>query len=634
MKLFAIFTVLALLCFVHDTEARVYYRLEEFAQFIEILLTIPVPIPDTYDWWTPYYAGEPSFAPPPTIGFLTTSGSVGSETDIVLGFESSSNPGVSALAGTRPRAPIPNGGIFYTLGYVGGCYWQWDGPDQNAPFPAAANPFPGIGSSTTYAYFDEMNNDGQSIDITLGNRVKAFIWEAYTDLVCDYEWDFFDRNNASTKYRIPIPESSDYLSFSIQFGTTIPARVDNGWLGLNRIAAIQLTVYTFEQETNAIDTEFREFLFVGYKVEGDVINDCDCDQLTGDPGFEVAGATVTLRTGTGTTPSGAIIDTTTTDEDGYFEFIGLNHGTYQICISTIPGGASLCVSETTCRPITLVNFVDPPYTTFTVVQPPSLVAPPNENLECDECTDATIQCTGSATLTACGSGTVQIMDYDDDVDIIDACEIRITRTFFSGSLTAVQIITIDDTEGPDLIIGASPDSAECDSSGPSFSTWLSNYGGATWSDCSDFNVLNGNPNQPGTCQDITVTFTAVDVCGNTGDSTSATFSVTDTQNPRFDTQPSSSSVECNRSGLDFTAFNQWLANNGGAVASDNCGVATISNDFTSGDLSRGCDESVIVTFTATDSCQRTATAVATFTIEDTTNPTITTPASDISDSCD
>ena len=70
------------------------------------------------------------------------------------------------------------------------------------------------------------------------------------------------------------------------------------------------------------------------------------------------------------------------------------------------------------------------------------------------------------------------------------------------------------------------------------------------------------------------------------------------------------------------SLNAWLASNGGAAASDDCGGVAWSNDFTA--LSDGCCATglALVTFTATDDCGLTSTTAATFTIVDTTSPSI------------
>ena len=121
-----------------------------------------------------------------------------------------------------------------------------------------------------------------------------------------------------------------------------------------------------------------------------------------------------------------------------------------------------------------------------------------------------------------------------------------------------------------------------------------------------------------------VIFTVTDACNNSS-STTATFTIVDVTAPTI-TSASNETVECNGSG-NTTQLNDWLANHGGATASDVCSGVTWSNDFTA--LSDGCGAtgSATVTFTATDACNNSSSTTATFTIVDLTAPTITCPAS-------
>ena len=76
-----------------------------------------------------------------------------------------------------------------------------------------------------------------------------------------------------------------------------------------------------------------------------------------------------------------------------------------------------------------------------------------------------------------------------------------------------------------------------------------------------------------------------------------------------------------------------MASNGGATATDNCGFVW-SNNFTALSDDCGATGSATVTFRATDACGNFSESTATFTIEDTTNPTITPATSDVSVACD
>jgi hypothetical protein len=107
----------------------------------------------------------------------------------------------------------------------------------------------------------------------------------------------------------------------------------------------------------------------------------------------------------------------------------------------------------------------------------------------------------------------------------------------------------------------------------------------------------------------------------------------DTTAPMINPIASAETVECDGEG-NVTDLNTWLNSHGGANATDNCSGVTWTNDFTG--LSDDCGEtgSALVTFIATDACGNFSTTEATFTIEDTIPPSITTPASDETVECD
>ncbi|MFD1096881.1 hypothetical protein ACFQ3Q_14090, partial [Salegentibacter chungangensis] len=166
--------------------------------------------------------------------------------------------------------------------------------------------------------------------------------------------------------------------------------------------------------------------------------------------------------------------------------------------------------------------------------------------------------------------------------------------------------------------------------------WLANNGGAMASDsCGDVtwsNDFDALSDLCGATGSATVTFTATDDCGNTSE-TSATFTIEDTTDPMIDTEAMDETVECDGEG-NMAALDAWLANNGGAMASDSCGDVTWSNDFNALSDLCGATGSATVTFTATDDCGNTSETSATFTIEDTTDPTIDTEAMDETVECD
>ena len=79
-----------------------------------------------------------------------------------------------------------------------------------------------------------------------------------------------------------------------------------------------------------------------------------------------------------------------------------------------------------------------------------------------------------------------------------------------------------------------------------------------------------NPGDTFAVGTTTVTYTATDLHNN---ATTSSFDVVvnDTESPVFTTAASDLTVECDGMG-NMTDLNQWLADFGGSVADDNCGV--------------------------------------------------------------
>ncbi|MGL2967621.1 HYR-like domain-containing protein, partial [Flavobacterium sp. XGLA_31] len=121
----------------------------------------------------------------------------------------------------------------------------------------------------------------------------------------------------------------------------------------------------------------------------------------------------------------------------------------------------------------------------------------------------------------------------------------------------------------------------------------------------------------------TNTWTVTDACGNVSPEFTQTITVIDTTAPQITTAASNLVVQCDGSG-NTGALEQWIANNGGAVASDSCSNVTWSNNFSS--IANDCSAAVTVIFTATDGCGNASTTSATFTIEDTIAPNWSTQA--------
>src|SRR5690606_31063792 len=90
-------------------------------------------------------------------------------------------------------------------------------------------------------------------------------------------------------------------------------------------------------------------------------------------------------------------------------------------------------------------------------------------------------------------------------------------------------------------------------------------------------------------------------------------------------------IECDGSGNN-TAIQEWLDNNGGATATDNCSTnLTWTNNYNG--ANSDCSTPVEVIFTVTDECGNSTSTSATYSIQDTVAPSIT-DASDVTVECD
>ncbi len=164
--------------------------------------------------------------------------------------------------------------------------------------------------------------------------------------------------------------------------------------------------------------------------------------------------------------------------------------------------------------------------------------------------------------------------------------------------------------------------------------WLNNHGGAAVTNyCANLNWTNdfiGLSNDCGISGSDIVTFTAADDCGSTV--TSAILSIVDSQPPIIYVPASNLVVECDGLG-NVVAFNNWLNNHGGALASDAGGNVNWTNNYSILNNSCGVTGNATVIFTATDECGNSKSAVATFTIEDNTAPAINLAANNITVEC-
>jgi len=202
-----------------------------------------------------------------------------------------------------------------------------------------------------------------------------------------------------------------------------------------------------------------------------------------------------------------------------------------------------------------------------------------------------------------------------------------TATDACGNVsTASQTITVLDDTAPVIAELPAPTTIDCPAT-PVFAE-------ATATDAcgSTFTLTSNDVTTQGTCAgsySVTRTWTATDACGNSSTATQ-TINVQDVTAPEITTQASNITVECDGTGSQ-NALNEWLANNGGAAATDTCSDVTWTNDFNA--LGNDCSAAVTVTFTATDACGNASTTSATFTVQDITAPTAPEAPADVTVSC-
>jgi hypothetical protein len=300
---------------------------------------------------------------------------------------------------------------------------------------------------------------------------------------------------------------------------------------------------------------------------------------------------------------------------------------------------------------------DAPAATFSIVDntDPTIDTPPG---------DLTVECDGAGNLAelnqwlatqgggtasdACGgvswTNDYQPQNFQPGCGATGSVDVVFTAVDACGNETAAAAVTfsIVDTTAPAINPAASDLTVEIDpvANPGQLSAWLAARGGASASDAcgavtwtNNYDPINFVPGCGGGGT-VNVTFTATDECGNSSP-TSANFTITDTTAPTLVTPASNLEVECDGSG-NTTQLNAWLANNGGATATDPSGPLTWSNDYDPSHFIGGCGAtgSVTVVFTVRDDCDNSTSTSGTFIIEDTTAPTIDTPAGDLTVQCD
>ena len=243
--------------------------------------------------------------------------------------------------------------------------------------------------------------------------------------------------------------------------------------------------------------------------------------------------------------------------------------------------------------------------------------------------DTTIDCddpgTGIGTATASDNCDTDVdISYEDVVGDDGCAGDGITRIWRAtdncgNSVTATQNITVNDDQAP-TISGVGPDmTIECDET-PVFSN-----PNASDNCDSDVAISSDDTSASDNCAggSVTRTWTATDDCGNTS-TASQTITFEDTTPPVFVDVPSDITVDCDEA----------APGPGSASAEDNCDTnVDISYEDTEGE--DGCaGDGITRTWTATDDCGNSATAVQNITLEDDQAPTISGVGPDMTIECD
>jgi large repetitive protein len=312
-------------------------------------------------------------------------------------------------------------------------------------------------------------------------------------------------------------------------------------------------------------------------------------------------------------------------------------------VSTPASGSFFAVGTTTVTTVATDAANNKTTKTFTVTvrdtQAPTLATPGaiTVNAVAGKCS-APVSYAATAS-DNCSGASVSYSIAPGSIFNVGTTLVTATATDAAGNTTSGTFnVTVVDNQAPTIGTPAANATVECDGAGntAALSAWLANHGGAvatdncgavTWSN--NFTALSQACGHTGAA---TVVFTATDASGNTA-TTAATFTVVDTTAPTLTAPAANKVFECDAAG-NSAALHAWLANNGGATATDACGAVTWSNNFTALTSGPGATGAATVTFVASDACGNTVTTTATFSIVDTTPPAITTAAANKTVECD
>ncbi len=266
---------------------------------------------------------------------------------------------------------------------------------------------------------------------------------------------------------------------------------------------------------------------------------------------------------------------------------------------------------------------------------PVIVCPEDLILECgndlnDEIINAWLSqasseddCQGTLTVVNDFSMATQ----SDECGLTGVTTITFTATDACGNSSSCQrTITIIDNTSPQITTAPTDLILVCaDDNNPDLiENWANVFGGsAATDDCSDedlvWSILSTTEFEScGNTGSTLYVFVVEDNCGNTS-TTSASVVIVDNDAPTLNL-PLDQLEEC---GNVQVSLEEWRSE---VTASDECGEVTTSSILWNSISACGSTYTLEYLFTATDACGNTSTGIATYSTEDTSNPTIACPA--------
>ncbi len=280
---------------------------------------------------------------------------------------------------------------------------------------------------------------------------------------------------------------------------------------------------------------------------------------------------------------------------------------------------------------------------------PTITCPTDITVECiDDVPEPDIS---TVTATDNCSGPVTVTHVS-DVSDGNTCPEVITRTYRATDscgnfVECTQTITVTDTTEPTINAPTDLTLEGCDvsviTSSLSYSEtlvaitlaeYMAEDGASATDNCGIDYITYIDESDAGSCPEtITRTFTVYDLCGNFT-SASQIITINDTTNPVIDIEALDAGTDCSTINPDDDpGYQAWLANHGGATATDACDseLDWTNNTALVSWTGDAISNQITVTFRATDDCGNFVETSATYTIIDDQPPYFTSCPTDVED---